>query len=197
MKGKRATTTYIKHAGTVDFNLLFWSAGTFYIQALAVMFFRTTMRHLIKSLILLTGLFISSCVGRQETKMGEKYSTVVYYNDDFEYRNPERQQIRTDKYLSRDTLYIFFETDFKSDTVDIKINKGSTRTLYLNTDHSIGVADMVHYGDIKSINEIEIIKNNGTPLTINLIDKTMNLWTVNFYGDTLRAQRTKYLPTYE
>jgi len=27
---------YIKHAGTVDFNLLFWSAGTFYIQALAV-----------------------------------------------------------------------------------------------------------------------------------------------------------------
>ena len=29
-------TTYIKHAGTVDFNLLIWSAGTFYIQALAV-----------------------------------------------------------------------------------------------------------------------------------------------------------------
>jgi len=30
-------TKYIKHAGTVDFNLLIWSAGTFYIQALYVM----------------------------------------------------------------------------------------------------------------------------------------------------------------
>jgi hypothetical protein len=26
---------YIKRAGTGDFNLLFWCAGTFYIQALA------------------------------------------------------------------------------------------------------------------------------------------------------------------
>jgi len=155
------------------------------------------MRYLNKSIILLFGLIITSCVGRQESKKGEKYSTVVYYNDDFEYRNPERQQRRTDKYLSRDTLYIFFETDFKLDTVDIKINKGSIRTLYLKTDHAVGVADMVQYGDIKSIDEIEIIKNNGRPLTINLTDKTMNLWTVNFYGDTLRAQRRKYLPTYE
>ena len=29
-------TKYIKHAGTVDFNLLFWCAGTFYIQALGI-----------------------------------------------------------------------------------------------------------------------------------------------------------------
>lgn len=29
------TTMYIKRAGTGDFNLLFWCAGTFYIQALA------------------------------------------------------------------------------------------------------------------------------------------------------------------
>ncbi|MEQ9658873.1 hypothetical protein, partial [Fulvivirga sp.] len=27
-------TKYIKHAGTVDDNLLFWCAGTFYIQTL-------------------------------------------------------------------------------------------------------------------------------------------------------------------
>ena len=155
------------------------------------------MRHLNKSMILLIGLFITSCADRQESKNGEKYSTVVYYSDDFEYHNPERQQRRTDRYLSRDTLYIFFETDFESDTVDIKINKGSARTLYLNTDDAIGVADMVHYGDIKSIHEIQIIKNNGRPLTINLTDRTMNLWVVNFYRDTLRAQRRKYLPTYE
>src|SRR6188768_921633 len=33
---KRQPTTYIKHAGTVDF-LLIWSAGTFYIRALGAM----------------------------------------------------------------------------------------------------------------------------------------------------------------
>src|SRR5687768_11515768 len=161
------------------------------------MFFRTTMRSLMKCIILLTGLFIISCVGRQETKNGEKYSTVVHYSDDFEYHNPEREQRRTERLLSRDTLYVFFETEFKSDTVDIAINNGEPRILYLKTDNSIGVAGMAHYGDIKSIDKIEIRKNNGTPLTINLTDKKMNLWTVNFYGDTLRAQRRKYLPWYE
>jgi hypothetical protein len=37
--GDRAlhTTKYIKHAGTVDYNLLFWCAGTFYIQTLPPM----------------------------------------------------------------------------------------------------------------------------------------------------------------
>jgi len=159
--------------------------------------FRTEMRYLNKSILLLVGLCITSCAGRQESKNGEKYSTVVYYNDDFEYRNSEQQQQRTDRYLSRDTLYIFFESYFKSDTVDIKINKESIRTLYLKTDPIVGVADMVQYGDIKSIDEIVIIKNNGKPLTINLTDKTMNLWTVSFYGDTLQAQRRKYLPRYD
>src|SRR5687767_8175959 len=131
------------------------------------MFFRTTMRSLMKCIILLTGLFIISCVGRQETKNGEKYSTVVHYSDDFEYHDPEREQRRTERLLSRDTLYIFFETDFKSDTVDIKINNGNAHALYLTTDHSIGVADMAHYGGIESIDKIEIRKNSENPLTID------------------------------
>ena len=154
------------------------------------------MRHLIKSSILLTGLFISSCVGRQEAKLGEKYSTIVKYEDDNEYQNHELNQRRTERLLSKDTLYIFFETDFKSDTVDIKINDDKLQTLYLWTDNSVGVADMTHY-DIKSVEQIEIRKNKGKPLTINLTDKTMNIWTVNFYEDTLRAQRRLYLQWYE
>ena len=36
MKAALLPTTYIKHAGTIDF-LLIWSAGTFYIQALGAM----------------------------------------------------------------------------------------------------------------------------------------------------------------
>jgi len=146
---------------------------------------------------LIMGLSIVSCTDRQKSKNGEEYSIVVNYSDEFQYRNPERQQRRTDRYLSRDTLYIFFETGFASDTVEIKVNNRSPRTLYLETDQVIGVASMVHYGSIESIDEIEITKNNGRPLTIDFTDKSMNLWTVNFSSDTLRAQRKKYLPIYE
>ena len=44
-------TKYIKHAGTVDYNLLFWSAGTFYIQALAAIH-SSMKRHLIFFIVL-------------------------------------------------------------------------------------------------------------------------------------------------
>lgn len=45
---------YIKHAGTVDDNLLFWCAGTFHIQALAPML-KKKMRYIILGLIFLLG----------------------------------------------------------------------------------------------------------------------------------------------
>jgi hypothetical protein len=160
------------------------------------MFFWTAMSNLINSIILLTGLLIISCAGGQGTKIGENYATAVYYNDNIEYSNPERAQKRTERLLSRDTLYIYFESEFQSDTVDIKINNEQPRTLYLKTDN-IGLSDMVHYGDIKKIDKIEIRKNNGRPLTINLADKRMNIWAVNFYTDTLRARRKNYAPMYE
>jgi hypothetical protein len=35
-------TKYLKHAGTVDFNLLFWGAGTFYIQTLGAILMETS-----------------------------------------------------------------------------------------------------------------------------------------------------------
>jgi hypothetical protein len=86
------------------------------------------MSNSTKIIVLITGLSIISCTGGQESKNGEKYSTIVYYNDDIEYYDPERAQERTERALSRDTLYIFFETDFDSDTVDIKINNDQPKT---------------------------------------------------------------------
>jgi hypothetical protein len=56
---------------------------------------------------------------------------------------------------------------------------------------------MINYGDIKEIDKIEIRKNNGRPLIIDLTDKTMNIWTVRFYSDTLQARRRIFMPTYE
>jgi hypothetical protein len=155
------------------------------------------MTKAIKLIITIVGLIFISCTDRKEIRSGEKYSTDVNYHDDNEYPNPERNQIRTERLLSRDTLYIFFEGDFKSDTVDVRVNDGYSKILFLTTDKSLGLAGLAHYGDIKSIEKIEIKKNSGIPLTIQLTDKSMNIWTVNFYNDTLWAQRRRYLPWYE
>src|SRR5262245_57084915 len=119
------------------------------------------MRNFPKILPLIIGLFISSCVVRQENTNGEKYATAVYYNDDFQYHDIESRKRHTDRLINSDTLYIFFEYDFDSDTVNVKIDNEKMRTLYLTTDRSIDVADMIKHGNINSIDRIEIIKNNG------------------------------------
>ena len=155
------------------------------------------MTKINNSFVLLASIFIASCSNSQENENGEKYSILVESNDDRHYHNPEREKKRTERYLSNDSLYIFFETDYSSDTIDIKINGTHSKTLYLTTDESVGVADMANFGKIEAIDKIEIRKNRGTPLVINLKDKSMNLWTVNFYLDTLRANRRKYLAWYE
>lgn len=159
--------------------------------------FGTRMSNSKKIIVLITGLIITSCAARQESKNGENYSTIVYYNDDIEYYDPERAQERTERALSRDSLYIFFETDFDTDTVDIKINNGRPKTFHITNDYFSGLSTMINYGDIEEINQVEIRKNNGRPLTIRLTDKTMNIWTVRYYSDTLQAQRRIYMPTYE
>ena len=153
------------------------------------------MTNFTRTSILLIGLFFSSCAVREENKNGEKYTTAVYYNDDFKYSDIERQQWHTNRLINADTLYIFFENNFASDTIEIKID-GKTRTLYLTTDPSISFADMIKYGDINSIDRIEIVKNNGAPLILNITDKTMNLWSVTFWNDTLAARRKKFLTPY-
>ena len=60
----------------------------------------------------------------------------------------------------------------------------------------ISFADMIKYGDINSIDRIEIVKNNGAPLILKITDKTMNLWSVTFWNDTLAARRKKFLTPY-
>ncbi|MEQ9147322.1 MAG: hypothetical protein RLP13_03520, partial [Cytophagales bacterium] len=137
------------------------------------------MTKINNSLVLLASILIASCSSSQKTENGEKYSILVESIDDRHYHNPEREKKRTERYLSNDSVYIFFETDYSSDTIDIKINSTHSKTLYLTTDESVGVADMANFGQIETIDKIEIRKNQGSPLIINLKDKSMNLWTVN------------------
>ena len=70
------------------------------------------MTNFTRTSILLIGLFFSSCAVREENKNGEKYTTAVYYNDDFKYSDIERQQWHTNRLINADTLYIFFENNF-------------------------------------------------------------------------------------
>ncbi|MBL3655323.1 hypothetical protein [Fulvivirga sediminis] len=155
------------------------------------------MKHINSCLILLSSIFIACSSNSKENESGEKYSILVEFNDDRHYHNPEREKKRTERYLSKDSLYIFFETDYSYDTIDIKINSIQNKTVYLTTDGAVGVADVAILGKIETIDKIEIRKNYGKPLIIDLKDKSMNLWTVNFYLDTLRANRRKYLSWYE
>lgn len=141
-------------------------------------------------------IFTTSCMNMKDDNIGEQYVTVVKYTDDINYRRAEHQQERTDRHLSHDTLYVFFENGFKSDTIDIKINRTKVKTLFLTTDESLGLANMAHFGNINSIDRIDIIKNRGPALTINLNDKQMYIWTVNFYDSTLEANARKYLQYY-
>ena len=155
------------------------------------------MNNFNKLIIIFLGFLAISCVDIKKPRNSEKYVTVVNDKDNFAYNNPEREKRRTEELLSNDTFYIFFETEFKLDTIEIKIDNEKTKTLYLKTDPSLGLAAMYHCGDIASIDKIEIMKNNGSPLIINLTDKKMNIWTVNFFSDTLIAERRKYLQWYE
>jgi len=154
------------------------------------------MTHFTKTSVLLVGLCILSCGVRQENINGEKYATAVYYNDDFEYYDIESQQRHTNRLIDVDTLYVLFEYNFASDTVEIKIDGEKTRTLYLTTDPSVDFANTFKCGDINAIERIEIVKNNGAPLVFEITDKTMNLWSVTFQNDTLAARRKKFLTPY-
>jgi hypothetical protein len=143
----------------------------------------------------LFGLIILGCSSRQDSVYKEKYVSVVFYVDNLTHSGTAGE--RTKRYLNSDTLYIIFESNFYADTVDLKINGKEKGTLILTTDASMGIADEVRFGNIESIETVQISKNNGPPLTIKLLDKEMYIWRVMYYKDTLEARWTKYLPRYD
>lgn len=147
------------------------------------------MNFIRQILIIILGLFIFSCVNRPVVK---KYTTIVVYDDKKQYRHNLKV-----KFINSDTLYLFFEHFFNSDTIDISLNGKLNQTLILNTNSSTGVAKQVKLGEIYSINKIEISKNNGLPLTIKLNQKSMNIWGIKYYNDTLEARYLKHVPTYD
>jgi hypothetical protein len=147
------------------------------------------------SIFALLGLILTGCGNRADSVYKEKYKPLVFYADTITHRKSAEE--RTSRYLCDDSLYIFFENTFDLDTIDLRINGKDEGTRILTTDRRVGVADVTILGDIKSIGTIEITKNNGPPLTIELRDKKMYIWRVLFYKDTLEARWTKFLLEYD
>ena len=143
--------------------------------------------------IILIGLLGQFCSNRQEIIPGENYCIVINYTD-----NTNRiPRVTFDERLDDNILYLYFEEGFDSDTITIKKNNDpKIRTLYLRAD-PFGLSDYTEYGCIESINTIEIRKNNGDPMTIEIKEKWMNKWAINFRKDTLSAQVLRHAPYYE
>jgi hypothetical protein len=144
-------------------------------------------------MIIQFGLLGQFCSKRQEITNGERYCIVGNYADSTN-RIPRAS---FDERIDGNILYLFFEEGFDSDTITIrKNNEREIRTLHLRSD-AFGLSDYTEYGCMQSIKAIEIRKNNGDPMTIEIREGWMNKWAINFRSDTLIAQVLKHAPYYE
>lgn len=95
-------------------------------------------------------------------------------------------------------MYLFFENGFIEDTIDVFINSEDySRRVTITTEPSLGIADVMVLHQIRAIESVQISKNNGKKLDFSLNNKEMNMWAINFWSDTLRANRLQYAPMYE
>ena len=131
---------------------------------------------------------------RGQEKYGEKYAVTVTYKDTTNRLKSNSAERRFDK----EKLYIFFEIYYSNDTVSIKTNLDDRfKTIYLTTNPVLDVADVVEFDNLEKIKWIEIKKNNGKTLKIQIKEKWMNKWAVNYYQNTLRACPLNFAPFYD
>jgi hypothetical protein len=136
-----------------------------------------------------------SCNSKNENYTSDirPYTVDISYSD-----NTARIKCRgSEKSLEPEKLYLFFETGYDSDTVSIWINKKKKDDIYISTNTRIGVAELIELDDINSINDFEISRNHGPKASVDLENKTLNKWAINFFRDTLKVTTLKYGPCYE
>jgi len=148
-----------------------------------------------KLILIISTIVTLSCNSKNETFTSDirPYGVDISYSD-----NTGRSKCRdSEKSLDPEKLYLFFETEYDSDTISIWINKKKKDEIYISTNKSIGVAELITLDDINSIQDFEISKNHGPKATVILEDKTLNKWAINFLSDTLKVTTLNYGPCYE
>jgi hypothetical protein len=98
--------------------------------------------------------------------------------------------------LNKDTLFIYFETAFNHDTLELTVGNDK-RLIYLTTNEVLGVSDVQKFGNIQSIENFKISLNGRKEHTIQIKDKSMNKWSVNFWNDTMKITVLKHVPFYD
>jgi hypothetical protein len=139
--------------------------------------------------VLFLGLLLAMFQQMSCSKDKNEYVTIVDYVD-----NTNRR--RGPFTASQDSLYIFFEENFKQDTLELEVEKDS-RIIYLDTSPIIGLADVQIFGNIQNIKEFQISLNGKPSSKIEIKDPSMNKWAVNFYGDTVWVTVLRYAPFYD
>lgn len=143
------------------------------------------------SYILFLFLLLLSC-NNEPTAENQKYDTTVDYNYDL------TQPYRPSDRLSKNTLYLFFEQQFKNDTIDIYLNRNSiAERKVINTDEILDVAYIFEHKNMESINSIKIQMNSGPILHLKIDDPEKNMWQIIYWADTLRAQPLRSPPMYD
>lgn len=143
-----------------------------------------------KLILVISTIVLLGCNSKSENY---PYTVDISYSD-----NTGRIKCRgSEKSLDPEKLYLFFETEYHSDTISIWVNKKKKDEIYISTNNKIGLAELIELDDINSISDFEVSKNNGPKASVDLENKTLNKWAINFFDDTLRVTTLKYGPCYE
>lgn len=94
--------------------------------------------------------------------------------------------------LNGDVLYLFFETDFDNDLLDINIEKNK-KEYYLTTDRSTGYADFIDLGKLSTFRSLEFSINKGDLIKVN--DVSTNLIRVIYIKDSIVKVEFSNKPT--
>ncbi len=99
------------------------------------------------------------------------------------------------KYLNDGNLYIHFQSAFKHDSVQIKINDQLYGIYELTTERSTEVADVIQIPGFDNIKTVSISLNNGKEAVIEI--NNLNQLIVRHHKKILFIGFRKHVPYYE
>jgi len=155
----------------------------------------------ILSILLIINLLVFGCKSEKNSNISDnmyqqsdKYNIEILYN----YHLTDSSNFRDyydDKYLRNGKIYLFFETSFNNDLIDININDEDFFSTNISTDPSTGLAEMIEIKDIDKVDRINVSINKGKSALIEV--DTMNIFLVNFKNSKLTIEVPKHVPFYD
>ena len=100
-----------------------------------------------------------------------------------------------DKFLNDGNLYIHFQSIFKNDSVEIKINGKYYDSYLLRTEWSTELADVIKIPDIKKIKELSVTLNKGDEANIKI--DSLNQIIIRYHKETLMIGKRKHASYYD